>query len=162
MRQMQRGGESRGMSREMKMQRVRAQVKLVHRLQEQLQQMAPGARSPVITDMPRYTGALAQGLDAQMARKDALERMIYRESALLRKYERAARAEMDAMTPGMYAFCTMYYLSGLSLEKAGEMIGKSERQCRRYKKEIEGEERTARMTENGRKRRVDSMVSGVI
>ena len=123
-----------------KMRRVRAQAMLVHRLGEQLRALEPGVKSPVLTDMPRYSGGMAKGIDCQMARKDALERILLREGALMREYESAARAEMDRMKPELYAFCTLYYLSGMTMEETAETLGRCVRQCTRYKKEIESEE----------------------
>jgi len=121
------------------MRRVRAQALLVKRLKEQLHTVSPGIRSMITTEMPAGRGGLKKGLDVQIAKKDALERMIKQECSVLRKFEQAAREEMDAMKPGQYAFCSMYYLSGLSIEETSEMIERSIRQCSRYRAEIEGE-----------------------
>ena len=44
---------------------------------------------------------------------------------------------MDDMRPELYAFCALYYLAGLSLAETAEAVDRSERQCARYKREIE-------------------------
>ena len=72
-----------------------------------------------------------------MEKKDAMERMLRRESELLREYECAARREMDGMKPEHYTFCAMYYIGGFTLEETAEAIDRSTRQCARYKREIE-------------------------
>lgn len=118
--------------------RVRAQLLLVRRLQGQLREMAPRLKTLELTDMPKHGGGMPRGLDIQIAKKDALERMLERESALLREYEAEARDEMEKMRPEYYAFCAMYYLSGLSITDTAEMLERSERQCMRYRREIEG------------------------
>ena len=128
------------LSKGQKMRRVRAQAMLVHRLQEQMRGRSPGVRSVVMTGMPSGRGGLKKGLDVQIAQRDALERMIGRECRRLRDYEKDAREEMDLMRPGMYAFCSLYYLTGMSIEDTAEMIDRSLRQCNRYRAEIEGNE----------------------
>ena len=40
--------------------------------------------------------------------------------------------------PGDYGFCALYYIEGLSIEETARAIDRSERQCLRYKREIEG------------------------
>jgi len=87
--------------------------------------------------MPRGTGSIYRGLDAQLEKKEAMERMLRRESNLLRRYEREARKEMDLMRPEHYAFCAMYYIAGFSLEETAKALERSIRQCARYKREIE-------------------------
>lgn len=126
-----------GLSRGEKLRRVRAQVGLLRQLGEQLEAAKTTLRAVELTGMPKG-GGLPCGLDVRLSKKDALERIIRRESAVLRRFEREARAEMDMMKPELYAFSAMYYLGGLSIEEAGEIIGRSKRQCMRYKKEIEG------------------------
>ena len=128
----------RGMTRGEIMGRVRAQVLLVRRLNEQLREMAPdGVRSVRIGGAPGGKGRTARGLDVMMERREALERMIRRESAVLRECENAARREMDSMKPGEYAFCLMYYIGAYSMEETSCMLERSMRQCLRYKREIE-------------------------
>lgn len=126
------------MTRGEKMARVRAQAMLVTRLAGQMKEMsADGLRSLRLDGMPRGTGYALRGLDIRMEKREAMQRLIERESALLREYEREARREMDDMRPEHYAFCALYYLAGLSLAETAEAIDRSERQCARYKREIE-------------------------
>lgn len=127
-----------GMSRRDKLKRVRAQVKLVRQLGERLQEMNQPVRAVSLTGMPRG-GGLPCGLDARLAKKDAMERMIEHESARLHRYEEEARREMDTMNPDVYAFCLMYYLCAMTLEETVETLGRSERQCLRYKRAAERE-----------------------
>ena len=126
------------MNRGEKMKRVRAQARLVTRLSGQMREMAAdGLRSPRLDGMPRGAGYAPGGLDIRMERREAMMRMLEKESGLLREYEMAARREMDEMRPELYAFCALYYLAGLSLAETAEAIDRSERQCARYKREIE-------------------------
>ena len=117
--------------------RVRAQTLLVRRLGEQIEDAAPGLRAMRLDDMPRAKGGVPGGLDVQMAKKDALERIAARESAVLREMEAQARTEMEGMKPDLYAFCALYYLGALSVEDTAQAIDRSVRQCMRYKSEIE-------------------------
>ena len=118
--------------------RVRSQALLVRRLNEQLKELSPdGISSVKLSGMPGGKGGMPRGLDVHMERREALERMIRRESAVLREYEAAARKEMDGMKPGEYAFCLMYYIGAYSIEETCSAIERSLRQCMRYKKEIE-------------------------
>ena len=129
----------RGMTRKEIMARMRSQVLLVRRLSEQLKEMSPdGMRSLRLCGVPRGKGGVPSGLDVQMERREALERMIHRESALMREYETAARREMDGMKPGEYAFCLMYYIGAYSIEETSAMIDRSLRQCERYRSAIGG------------------------
>lgn len=129
------GGDS--MSRKDILCRVRMQVKLVRTLSEQIRGISgDGLRSLRLDGAPR-SGGIYRGLDARMEKKDALERMLRRESELLREYESEARREMDAMKPEHYAFAAMYYIAGFSLEETAEALDRSARQCARYKRELE-------------------------
>ncbi|MBQ7886645.1 MAG: hypothetical protein IJ313_07105 [Clostridia bacterium] len=118
--------------------RVRTQVMLVRTLSGQIREISgDGLRSLRLDGAPRSAGGVYRGLDARMEKKDALERMLRRESELLRAYESEARREMDGMKPEHYAFCAMYYIAGFSLEETAEALDRSARQCARYKREIE-------------------------
>ena len=126
------------MNRGEKMARVRAQAKLVARLAEQMKEMAAdGLRSPRLDGQPRGTGYALRGLDIRMEKREAMRRLMEREGSILREYEKEARREMDDMRPELYAFCALYYLAGLSLAETAEAVDRSERQCARYKREIE-------------------------
>ncbi|MBE5798990.1 MAG: hypothetical protein E7321_03455 [Clostridiales bacterium] len=118
--------------------RVRTQVMLVRRLNGQIREVsADGLRSLRLDGAPRKTSGIYRGLDVRMEKKEAMERMLRRESEILRQYEREARREMDGMKPEHYAFCAMYYIGGFSLEETAEALERSARQCARYKHEIE-------------------------
>ena len=121
--------------------RARTQTLLVRRLSEQLRRESPDGLHSIVPDgMTRARGGMAHGLDAQLAKREALQRMAARESALMREYEREARSAMDRMGPEDYAFCALYYLAALSISEVAEALDRSERQCLRYKRRIEGEE----------------------
>lgn len=121
--------------------RARTQTLLVRRLSEQLRRESPdGLHSLALDGMPRARGGIARGLDTQLAKREALQRMAARESALMREYEKEARGAMDRMGPEDYAFCALYYLAALSISEVAEALDRSERQCLRYKRRIEGEE----------------------
>ena len=124
------------MSRKEILGRVRTQTLLVRTLSERIREISgDGLRSLKLDGAPRGSGH--RGLDVRMEKIDAMERMLRRESELLRQYEREARGEMDGMKPEHYTFCAMYYIGGLTLEEAVEAMGRSLRQGARYKKEIE-------------------------
>ena len=130
------GGER--MSRKDILGRVRMQVMLVRRLSGQIREYsADGLRSLRLDGAPGRTGGVYRGLDVKIEKKEALERMLRKESQLLRAYEKEARKEMDAMKPEHYAFCAMYYMAGFSMEETAEAMERSLRQCARYKREIE-------------------------
>ncbi|MBR5303188.1 MAG: hypothetical protein IKU38_10165 [Clostridia bacterium] len=117
---------------------VRTQVMLVRRLSGQIRELSgDGLRSLRLDGMPGKSRGTYHGLEIQIEKKDALERMLRRESELLRQYERQARKEMETMKPELYAFSAMYYIGGFSLEETAEALERSERQCARYKREIE-------------------------
>ena len=112
---------------------------LVRQLNERMKELSPdGVRSLRMGGAPGGRGGAARGLDVHMERREALERMIRRESAVLREYEAAARSEMDSMKPGEYAFCLMYYIGGYSIEETSSAIERSVRQCERYRRAIGG------------------------
>jgi len=126
------------MSRKETMKQIRAQTLLVRRLGAQLKAMsADGIASPRLDGMPRARDGAAGGLDIQYEKREAMRRIVERESALLRKCEREARREMNGMRPDLYAFCALYYIAALSIEEAAEAMDRSKRQCERYKSEVE-------------------------
>jgi len=134
-----RNAGGRTMTRREIMCRVRSQVLLVRRLNEQLKELnLDGVHSLRMGGVPGGKGGTPRGLDVQMERKEALERMIRRESAVLRECEAAARQEMDGMKPGEYAFCLMYYIGAYSIEETSRAIERSVRQCERYRSVIGG------------------------
>ena len=59
----------------------------------------------------------------------------------LRDYEKEAREAMIGMKSGAYAFCLYYYICGMNLEDTARITDRCERQIRRYKREIEREEK---------------------
>ena len=130
----ERGGTC--MSRKDVLGRVRTQMMLVRSLSGKIRELSTdGLRSLRLDGAPRGSGYC--GLDARIEKKEAIERMLRRESELLREYEREARKEMDSMKPEHYAFSAMYYIGGFSLEETAEAMDRSPRQCARYKREIE-------------------------
>ena len=117
---------------------VRAQVKLVMMLKGRLYEEGKAALRALRMDGMPKGSASTSGLDAQMIRREEMSRMLRREEARLRRMERKARQEMEGMKPELYAFCALYYIAGMSLIDVSEAIDRSERQCLRYKREIEG------------------------
>ena len=116
---------------------IRAQAKLVARLRERTaEENRIGLRSIRMDAAPR-SGAHAAGLDAGMIRREEMARILAREEALLRRMEKKARQEMEGMRPELYAFCALYYIAGMSLADVSAAIDRSERQCIRYRREIE-------------------------
>ena len=126
------------MERKEALNRVRRQVMLVRQLTQQMKELSPdGVRSLRMDGMPRAAGTAARGLDMQVARREAMERMLKRESEVLRRYEREARETMDGMRPELYSFCVMYYINGFSMEETALALDRCKRQCARYRREIE-------------------------
>jgi len=126
------------MTRKETMRRVRAQAQLVQRLCARMKEYAAdGIRSPGLDGMPRARGCAPSGVMLRYEKREGMREVIEMESAVLREYEQAARGEMDRMRPELYAFCAMYYLAALDLEGTAEAISRSERQCERYRAEIE-------------------------
>lgn len=65
--------------------------------------------------------------------------MIRRESEVLIACEKEAREAMDGLKPELYAFCVMYYINGFTLDETAQALERCERQCTRYRREIERE-----------------------
>ena len=117
--------------------RVRAQAKLVAGLRERTREETRSGLRAIRMDSPIRGGGNAIGLDAGMIRREEMARVLSREEALLKRMERKARQAMEGMKPELYAFCALYYIAGLSLTEVSEAIDRSERQCTRYRREIE-------------------------
>jgi len=116
---------------------VRSQAVLVARLRERvIREKQSTLRSIRLDGMPRSSGH-ASGLDAGMIRREEMERLLEREEAQLHLMEKRARQAMEGMKPEMYAFCALYYMAGMSLTDVSAAIDRSERQCERYRREIE-------------------------
>lgn len=88
---------------------------------------------------------VVRGLNRQMkcaqaeSEKKYFNLKLKQQTRTLVKMEAKARSLMDHLKPEMYAFCVMYYINGVSLAVTAETLGRSERQCARYKKNIERE-----------------------
>lgn len=126
------------MERKEALNRVRVQVMLVRRLNEQLKELPKdGLHSLRADGMPRAAGGNSWGLEMQLQKREAMERMLKRESEVLRRYELKAREAMDGLRPELYSFCVMYYINGLSMEETARTMDRCKRQCARYRREIE-------------------------
>ncbi len=120
--------------------RTRAQALLVKQLRERIGgESRCGLRAIRMDGMPGGSRSTA-GLDARMIRLEEMTRVLRREEARLRRLEKAAREVILNLRPELYAFCTLYYIAGMSVDSVSEAIDRSERQCLRYKREIEAEE----------------------
>lgn len=88
---------------------------------------------------------VVRGLKRQMkcaqaeSEKKYFNLKLRQQTRILVKLEAKARSLMNDMKPEMYAFCVMYYISGMSLAVTAETLGRSVRQCARYKRRIENE-----------------------
>ena len=91
--------------------------------------------------MPRGKGGLPRGLEMKVMLRETLEESLKREEKRLRDYEKEAREAMIGMKSGAYAFCLYYYICGMNLEDTARITDRCERQIRRYKREIEKEEK---------------------
>ena len=102
-------------------------------------QAAIGAAA--LDGMPRGKGGLPRGLEMKVMLRETLEESLKREEKRLRDYEKEAREAMIGMKSGAYAFCLYYYICGMNLEDTARITDRCERQIRRYKREIEKEEK---------------------
>ena len=132
--------------------RVRSQARLVQELRERLAKtpMNDEARledtkaaigAAALDGMPRGKGGLPRGLEMKVMLRETLEESLKREEKRLRDYEKEAREAMIGMKSGAYAFCLYYYICGMNLEDTARITDRCERQIRRYKREIEKEEK---------------------
>ena len=122
--------------------RVRSQARLVRELKERLEDARAAVVQGVQLDgMPRGKGGVPHGLEMKLMLKESLEKSLEREEKRLRDYEKEARDAMIGMKSGAYAFCLYYYICGMNLEDTARIMDRCERQIRRYKREIEKEEK---------------------
>lgn len=88
---------------------------------------------------------VVRGLKRQMkcaqaeSEKKYFDLKLKQQTRILVEMEAKARSLMDNLKPEMYAFCVMYYITGMSLAITAETLDRSVRQCARYKKRIENE-----------------------
>ena len=116
---------------------TRAQALLIRRIRERSEEEEGRTICAMRIDaMPRGSASTA-GLDAGMIRREEMARMLRREEARFRRLEKKAREAILLLKPELYAFCALYYIEGMSMERVGEALDRSARQCRRYKREIE-------------------------
>ena len=122
--------------------RVRSQARLVRELSERLED-AEAAAIPgrQMDGMPRGKVGMPRGLEMKVMMRETLEESLKREEKRLRDYEKEAREAMIGMKSGAYAFCLYYYICGMNLEDTARITDRCERQIRRYKREIEKEEK---------------------
>ena len=117
---------------------MRTQVRLVERLKEKCaEEDGCSVHGMRLSATPRG-GGIYTGLDARMIMREEAYRILQQEEARMVRLERKARKLMEGMAPGLYAFCVVYYIGGLGLADAAQVLDRSDRQCRRYKMEIEG------------------------
>ena len=121
--------------------RVRSQARLVRELRERLEDTKAAIGAAALDGMPRGKGGLPRGLEMKVMLRETLEESLKREEKRLRDYEKEAREAMIGMKSGAYAFCLYYYICGMNLEDTARITDRCERQIRRYKREIEKEER---------------------
>ena len=121
--------------------RVRSQARLVRELRERLEDTKAAIGAAALDGMPRGKGGLPRGLEMKVMLRETLEESLKREEKRLRDYEKEAREAMIGMKSGAYAFCLYYYICGMNLEDTARITDRCERQIRRYKREIEKEEK---------------------
>ena len=111
--------------------KVRSQARLVQELRERLEDTKAAIGAAALDGMPRGKGGLPRGLEMKVMLRETLEESLKREEKRLRDYEKS----------GAYAFCLYYYICGMNLEDTARITDRCERQIRRYKREIEKEEK---------------------
>ena len=110
-------------------------------LRERLEDTKAAIGAAALDGMPRGKGGLPRGLEMKVMLRETLEESLKREEKRLRDYEKEAREAMIGMKSGAYAFCLYYYICGMNLEDTARITDRCERQIRRYKREIEKEEK---------------------
>lgn len=120
--------------------RTRMQAMLVRQMRERIGGESRSGMRAIRMDAMAGGSRSTAGLDARMIRLEEMTRVLRREEARLRRLEKTARELILTLRPELYAFCTLYYVAGMSLVDVGEAIDRSERQCMRYRSEIQGEE----------------------
>lgn len=119
--------------------RARSQAVLIRRLRERAYEEGKSGLRAIRFDAQIAGGGTRAGLEAGMIRREETARILRREEALMRRMEKKAREAMAQMKPEQYAFCALYYIAGMSIQETAGAIDRSERQCIRYRREIEGE-----------------------
>lgn len=69
--------------------------------------------------------------------RESMMAMYNRENRILQKKLKEVQPFLDRMPPELVSFCTMYYIHGFSIPECADMLGRSERQCARYKAKVE-------------------------
>lgn len=116
---------------------ARSQAGVVRKLEEQLVRLRPaGPKGARLDGMPTGSRSNA-GLDARLIRIEGLESMLARAKEALESDRVRARRAMCGMSAELFAFCQLYYIEAMTLEETAEVMGRSERQCRRYRSEVE-------------------------
>lgn len=114
---------------------VREAKEIKDRLWLEYQALIPTAGSPRMDGMPRSSG----GGDANAAivdlRTEAKERYDAAEKRW-RDAERAARRQMDKLTPWLYSLCLYFYIGGMTKEKTCDVMHISESTFKRYKNDL--------------------------
>lgn len=97
-----------------------------------------------LTDV-RAQVMVVRGLKRQMkcalgeSEKKYFDLKLKQQVKILVQMEAKARSLLNDMKPELYAFCVMYYISGMNLAVTAETLDRSVRQCARYKRRIENE-----------------------
>lgn len=114
---------------------ARAAKAIKDRLWIEYQALIPTASSPKMDGMPRGSGggdanaAIVDLRDEARARYEAAEKA-------WRVAERAARAQMDKLTPWLYSLCLYYYLHSMTKEQTCDVMHISESTFKRYRLDL--------------------------
>ena len=99
------------------------------------QALIPTAASPKMDGMPRSSGKGDANAVIVDLRTEAKRR--YDEAEMeWRVAERAARNQMDRLTPWLYSLCLFFYLNGMTKERTCEVMHISESTFKRYRNDL--------------------------
>ena len=121
------------MLRELEMAREAREIR--DQLWQEYQALIPTAGSPKMDGMPRSGGNGDTNAIIVDLRTEAKERYDAADMRW-RVAEKAARAQMDKLTPWLYSLCLYYYLSGMTKEKTCDVMHISDSTFKRYRGDL--------------------------
>lgn len=114
---------------------ARAAREIKDRLWVEYQALIPTAASPKYDGMPHAHGSGDANAAIVDLRTEAKQRYDAAEAAW-RIAERAARAQMDLLTPWLYSLCLYFYLNCMTKERTCDVMHISESTFKRYKNDL--------------------------
>lgn len=117
------------------LEQAREAKEIKDRLWIEYQALIPTAVSPKMDGMPRSGGDGDANAAIVDLRTEARAR--YDEAEVRwRVAERAARMQMDRLTPWLYSLCLYFYLNGMTKDRTCDVMHISESTFKRYKNDL--------------------------